>query len=74
MRKTVICFVVFGCVMFLGGIAVAQQKLPSEKILDGCFEEFETYCGNVTPGEGRHSCLSLCLQRQDFNPMRVRPL
>jgi hypothetical protein len=53
MRKTVICFVVFGCVMFLGGIAVAQQKLPSEKILDGCFEEFETYCGNVTPGEGR---------------------
>ena len=53
MRKTVICVVVFGCVMFLGGIAVAQQKGPVEKVLQGCSKEVETYCKNVTPGEGR---------------------
>jgi hypothetical protein len=53
MRKTVICVAVFGCVMFLGGIAVAQQKVPFEKILEGCFKEFETYCEDVTPGERR---------------------
>jgi len=49
----VICVVVFGCVMFLAGIAVAQQKGPVEKVLEGCSKEFETYCKNVTPGEGR---------------------
>ncbi len=59
MRKTIICVVVFGCVMSLGGIAVAQQKIvPFEKVLEGCEEEVETYCGNVTPGEGR---LLVCL-------------
>ena len=36
------------CAVFLGGIAVAQQKAPVEKILDGCSKEVETYCKNVT--------------------------
>jgi hypothetical protein len=63
MRKTVICVVVSGCVMFLAGIAVAQQalvqqKVPFEKILEGCYNDVETYCENVTPGEGR---LLVCL-------------
>ena len=53
MRKIVICVAVFGCVMFLGGIAVAQQKGLVEKVLEGCSKEFETYCKDVTPGEGR---------------------
>ena len=53
MRKTAICVVVLGCVMFLCGIAVAQQKGPVEKVLEGCSKEFETYCKDVTPGEGR---------------------
>ena len=53
MRKMVICVVVLGCVMFLGGIAVAQQKGPVEKVLEGCSKEFETFCKDVTPGEGR---------------------
>jgi hypothetical protein len=58
MRKTVICVVVLGCVMFLCGIAVAQQNGPVEKVLEGCSKEFETYCKNVTPGEGRFlACL-----------------
>ena len=53
MRKMSMCLVVFGCVVFLGGIAVAQQKGPIETVLDGCTKEFESYCKNVTPGEGR---------------------
>ena len=53
MRKLIVGVAVFICVMFLGGIAVAQQKGPVEKVLEGCAKEFETYCNNVTPGEGR---------------------
>ncbi len=53
MRKMSICLAVIWCVVFLGGIAVAQQKGPVEKVLEGCSKEFETYCKNVTPGEGR---------------------
>jgi hypothetical protein len=53
MRKMSMCLVVLSCVVFLGGIAVAQQKGPIETVLDGCGKEFESYCKNVTPGEGR---------------------
>ena len=54
MRKMSIGLVmVVGCVLFLGGIAMAQQKGPVESVLEGCEKEFETYCKNVTPGEGR---------------------
>jgi hypothetical protein len=53
MRKMSMYLAVVCCVMFLGGIAVAQQKGPVEKVLDGCNKEFETYCKNVTPGDGR---------------------
>ena len=41
------------CVVFLAGIAVAQQKGPVETVLEGCSTEYEAYCKNVTPGEGR---------------------
>ena len=58
MRKMSMCLAVVCCVVFLGGIAVAQQKAPAEKVLDGCSKEVETYCKNVTPGNGRLlSCL-----------------
>ena len=53
MRRMIMCLVVVCCVVFFGGIAVAQQKGPVEKVLEGCSKEFETYCKNVTPGEGR---------------------
>ena len=53
MRKMSICLTVLGCVVFLCGIAMAQQKGPVESVLEGCEKEFETYCKNVTPGEGR---------------------
>ena len=53
MKKVSMCLAVVCCVVFVGGIAVAQQKGPVEKVLEGCATEFETYCKNVTPGEGR---------------------
>ena len=53
MRKLIVCVAVFGCMVFLAGMAIAQQKGPVEKVLDGCGQEFESYCKNVTPGEGR---------------------
>ena len=58
MRKLSVGLVVFSCLVFLGGIAVAQQKGPVETVLEGCSREFESYCRNVTPGEGRYlACL-----------------
>jgi len=58
MRKMNMCLAVVCCVVFLGGIAVAQPKEPAEKVLEGCSKEVETYCKNVTPGNGRLlSCL-----------------
>jgi hypothetical protein len=53
MKKMSVCLAVVCCVVFFGGIAVAQQKGPVEKVLEGCAKEFETYCKNVTPGDGR---------------------
>jgi len=52
MRKISMCLAVVCCVMFLGGIAVAQQKGRVERVLDGCRKELKTYCKDVTPGEG----------------------
>ena len=58
MRKMSMCLAVVCCVLFLGGIAVAQQKAPAERVLEGCSKDVETYCKNVTPGQGRLlSCL-----------------
>jgi len=59
--KIGISLVVFCIVTLTGGIAVAEQKGPAEaaaeKIVrtveDGCKVEIETYCKNVTVGEGR---------------------
>ena len=62
MKKLIVGVALFSCVMFLGGIAVAQQKGPVEQVLEGCSKEFETYCKNVTPGEGR---LIACLYAYD---------
>ncbi|HXX34797.1 MAG TPA: cysteine rich repeat-containing protein [Thermodesulfobacteriota bacterium] len=52
MRKWIIGVAVLSCVMFLGGIAIAQEKGPVERVLDGCSKELKSYCKNVTPGEG----------------------
>ena len=58
MRKMSMYLAVVCCVVFLGGIAVAQEKTPVEKVMDGCSSEIQTYCKDVTPGKGRIvSCL-----------------
>ena len=53
MKRVSVCLAVICSVVLLGGIAAAQQKGPVERVLEGCSTEFETYCKNVTPGEGR---------------------
>ena len=53
MRRMMVCLMVVGCVMVLGRVAFAQQRGPVETVLDGCSKEFESYCKNVTPVEGR---------------------
>ena len=49
--------IVLGLSLFLAalvaGAACAAEKGPTETVLEGCQKEFETYCKNVTPGEGR---------------------
>ena len=46
------------CLLILGGILLAvnpvgaQQGLV-ETVINGCKEELQKYCSNVTPGEGR---------------------
>jgi hypothetical protein len=39
-------------VLFVGNV-FAVEKGPVETVLDGCKKELETYCKDVTPGEGR---------------------
>ncbi len=59
--KIGICLVVFCIVAPVGGNAVAEQKGPAEAaaekivqtVTDGCKAEIETFCKNVTVGEGR---------------------
>jgi hypothetical protein len=53
MRKLGICAAVIVCVLLLGGMGMAQEKKLADIVLQGCEKEIETYCKNVTPGEGR---------------------
>ncbi len=39
-------------VLFMGNALAAEQGGPTELVLQGCQKELETYCKNVTPGEG----------------------
>jgi hypothetical protein len=52
MKNLVTCLVVLGCLLFVSGVAVAQQSLV-DIVAKGCKTELETYCKDVTPGEGR---------------------
>ena len=52
MRAIICCMVVLGCMMFVGGVAIAEQG-PVEIVAEGCKKDIETYCKGVTPGEGR---------------------
>ena len=53
MRHTMALFLGFClAVLFVGSVFAAEKGL-SETVLDGCKKELETYCKDVTPGEGR---------------------
>lgn len=39
-------------VLFVGNV-FAADKGPVETVLDGCNKDLQTYCKDVTPGEGR---------------------
>jgi hypothetical protein len=50
MKKNAKSLVILGLTALLGGTAFAG---PVEVVADGCKKELETYCKDVTPGEGR---------------------
>ena len=51
-KKFGICVLVVGMVLLFVNLAKAQQSLI-ETVANGCKEELEKYCSNVTPGDGR---------------------
>jgi Cysteine rich repeat len=53
MLRTMVLLLGFSIAMFFVGNVFAAEKGPAETVLDGCKKELETYCKEVTPGEGR---------------------
>ncbi len=51
MRKLLGCLAVLGVLCVVG--PAAAQEGPVEVVAQGCKKEIETYCKDVTPGEGR---------------------
>jgi hypothetical protein len=52
MRYGMVLLAVLGLVFMTGGDLFAQRG-PIETAIEGCKKELETYCQEVTPGEGR---------------------
>ncbi len=52
MRKFVFLFLIIGGVLLIVNSVWAQQGLI-ETVANGCKEEIQKYCSQVTPGEGR---------------------
>ena len=53
MSRIVIVMSIFCSVLFIGGLVPAAEKGPIETFKEGCKKELDTYCKDVTPGEGR---------------------
>jgi hypothetical protein len=53
MKKSIMCLVVLGCMLFVYGPANAAEKGLVDIVADGCKTELDTYCKGVIPGEGR---------------------
>ena len=70
MRTLLIVTVVLICMMFVGLPANAAEKGLVEIVADGCKAEIETYCKDVTPGEGR--VLACLYAREDKLSMRCQ--
>lgn len=52
MKYRMVFLVVLGLVLMVGGESWAQ-KGPIDTAIEGCKKELDTYCKEVTPGEGR---------------------
>ena len=52
MRRLSLCILVLGGILLVVNPVMAQQGLL-ETVVNGCKQELEKYCSNVTPGEGR---------------------
>ena len=52
MKRFGICLLILGGILLAVNPVRAQQSLL-ETVANGCKEELEKYCSNVTPGEGR---------------------
>ena len=53
MTRIVIVMSICCSILFLAGLGFAAEKGPVETLKDGCKKELDTYCKDVTPGEGR---------------------
>ena len=53
MSRIVIAMSIFCSVLFIGGLVPAAEKGPIETVKEGCKKELDTYCKDVTSGEGR---------------------
>ncbi len=52
MKRAVVWMMVISMVLVFGGVASAQQSIV-DSVLKGCDKELNTYCKDVTAGEGR---------------------
>jgi hypothetical protein len=70
MKTVVFCMVAVGCLLFAGVPADAAEQGLVEIVADGCKAEIDTYCKDVTPGEGR--VLACLFAREDKLSMRCQ--
>lgn len=61
--KTALIFCTAICMMFLFVVSVGAEQGVVETVANGCKTEIDTYCKDVTPGEGR--ILACLYSRQD---------
>jgi len=52
MKNFGIGLLILGAILLVGSPVMAQEGLV-ETVVNGCKEELQKYCSNVTPGEGR---------------------
>ena len=53
MKKMLVVILSLCVMVLIAGSAFSGEKGPVEILADGCKKDIETYCKNVTPGEGR---------------------
>ena len=57
MRIIIIAAVMFGVLMVVGGCATFQNPGPADILVGCCETDIESYCKDMTQGEGQLACL-----------------